>query len=117
MTRSDLIARLNNRFSQLTRQDVDQSVRTILDAIANQIAQNSRVEVRGFGSFNLHIRPPRLGRNPKTGEQVPVPEKRVPHFKPGVELRNRVNNSSEKWPFIAGGQEIDWGPPVGREVW
>lgn len=67
------------------------SVKAILDMIANHLIGNGRVEIRGFGSFSLHTRPPRLGRNPKTGLRVSVPEKRVPHFKPGVELRERVN--------------------------
>lgn len=95
MTRSELIDRLAARFSQLTRVDTELSVKTILDAISGHLAQGDRVEVRGFGSFSVHSRPPRLGRNPKTGERVPVPEKRVPHFKPGSELRDRVNGSDQ----------------------
>lgn len=91
MTRSELMARLHNQYSQLTRQDIDDAVRTILDAIANQIAENGRVEIRGFGSFSVHTLPPRMGRNPKTGDQVSVPVRRVPHFKSGVELRKRIN--------------------------
>ena len=91
MTRSDLISKLTKLFPQLTRQDVDVSIKSILETIAARLAENKRVEIRGFGSFNVQIRPPRLGRNPKTGERVRVPEKHVPHFKPGAELRDRVN--------------------------
>jgi len=90
MTRSELIANLALRFPQLVRPDAEQAVGEILDAIARTLAEGDRVEIRGFGSFALNYRPPRLGRNPKTGEQVPVPEKYVPHFKPGKELRELV---------------------------
>lgn len=96
MTRSELITKLASRFPQLTQVDADLSVKTILDAISIRLAQGGRVEIRGFGSFSVHSRPPRLGRNPKTGERVPVPEKFVPHFKPGIELRERVNIEPEK---------------------
>lgn len=89
--RSELIAKLASRFPQLTQADADLSVKTILDAISIRLAQGGRAEIRGFGSFSVHSRPPRLGRNPKTGERAPVPEKIVPHFKAGVELRARVN--------------------------
>lgn len=70
MTRSDLVSKLTKLFPQLTRQDVDVSIKTILETIAAHLAENNRVEIRGFGSFNVQIRPPRLGRNPKTGERV-----------------------------------------------
>lgn len=92
MTKSELIANLATRFPQLTHADVEIAVHSILQAIGTQLASGDRVEVRGFGSFTVHIRPPRRGRNPKTGEKVDVPAKAVPHFKPGVELRMRVNN-------------------------
>lgn len=92
MTRSELISKLATRFPQVIAQDAEASVKIILEAIGNTLINGNRVEVRGFGSFSLHVRPPRLGRNPKTGQKVSVPEKRVPHFKPGVELRERVNN-------------------------
>jgi integration host factor subunit beta len=91
MTRSELIERLAIHFAQLTRTDIDLAVKNILGAISSHLAQGGRVEIRGFGSFSLHSRPPRLGRNPKTGEPVKVPKKYVPHFKSGVELRERVN--------------------------
>ncbi len=91
MTRSELINRLAERFPQLVSKDAEYAVRTILDAMANTLAAGSRIEIRGFGSFALSHRPPRIGRNPKSGESVLVPEKRVPHFKPGKMLRERVD--------------------------
>lgn len=93
MIRSELIALLARRFPQFTHEDTELAVKAILDGIAEALVQNNRVEVRGFGSFNLTCRPPRIGRNPKTGEKVEVPAKAVPHFKPGKELRERVENS------------------------
>lgn len=93
MTRSELIAKLSSRFPGLVEQDSESAVKIILDAICRTLANGGRVEVRGFGSFSVHVRPPRRGRNPKTGEKVDVPVKAVPHFKPGVELRERVNNA------------------------
>ncbi len=91
MNRSDLTGQLASRFRQFTRQDVDLSLKAILDAIAKHLAGNGKVEIRGFGSFRLNVRPARNARNPKTGEKVAVPEKVVPHFKPGLELKRRVN--------------------------
>lgn len=95
MTRSELISRLASRFPQLTQQDANDSVIAILEAISEKLAAGGRVEIRGFGSFSVHGRPPRVGRNPKTGEKVMVPAKYVPHFKPGVEMRERVNLPAE----------------------
>lgn len=91
MTRSELINRLAERFPQLVLKDAEFAVRTILDAMAGSLANGSRIEIRGFGSFALSHRPPRIGRNPKSGETVLVPEKRVPHFKPGKNLREQVD--------------------------
>jgi integration host factor subunit beta len=91
MTKSELIARLAEHFPQLVAKDADFAVKTILDAMADSLADGQRIEIRGFGSFALNRRPPRIGRNPKSGERVMVPEKRVPHFKPGKELRERVD--------------------------
>ncbi len=91
MTKSELIARLAERYPQLVSKDAEFAVKTILDAMAATLAEGRRIEIRGFGSFALSRRPPRLGRNPKSGERVMVPEKRVPHFKPGKELRERVD--------------------------
>jgi integration host factor subunit beta len=83
MTRSDLVARLAERFSQLTQRDTEFAVKTILDAMSDALARGHRIEIRGFGSFSINRRPPRMGRNPRSGEQVVIPEKLVPHFKPG----------------------------------
>ena len=91
MTKSELIAQLAVRHPQLVATDAEMAVKTILDAVSKSLASGERVEIRGFGSFSLNYRPPRLGRNPKTGEKVEVPEKYVPHFKAGKELRERVD--------------------------
>lgn len=90
MTRSELIARLASRFPQLTQSDVAVSAATILDGIADRLAAGGRAEIRGFGSFQVNVRPPRLGRNPKTGDKVMVPAKTAPHFKAGKDLRAAV---------------------------
>ena len=95
MTRSELIARLAERYPQLVAKDAEFAVRTILEAMARTLADGHRIEIRGFGSFALSHRPPRVGRNPKSGEKVRVPEKYVPHFKAGKELRERVDTASE----------------------
>jgi integration host factor subunit beta len=94
VTKSELIAQLSVRFPQLVLKDAEIAVRTILDAMSQTLCEGERIEIRGFGSFSLNHRPPRLGRNPKTGETVPVPAKRVPHFKAGKELRDRVDESA-----------------------
>jgi integration host factor subunit beta len=91
MTKSELIAKLAARFPQLVVKDAELAVKSILDAMAEKLTAGERIEIRGFGSFSLNYRPPRLGRNPKTGEKVQVPEKYVPHFKAGKELRERVD--------------------------
>ena len=91
MTRSELIQRLTTKFSQLTIADAEASVIAILDGMANTLAQGGRIEVRGFGTFKLNYKPPRAGRNPKTGERVHVPERFTPHFKAGKELRESLN--------------------------
>lgn len=91
MTRSDLIAELAARFPQLQHKDAAVAVTTILDAITTSIKQGGRVEIRGFGSFSLSYRNPRIGRNPMTGAKVEVPAKWTPHFKAGLELRERVD--------------------------
>lgn len=98
MTRSDLVARLAERFPQLTQRDTEFAVRTVLDAMADALARGHRIEIRGFGSFSVSRRPPRVGRNPRSGEQVVVPEKRVPHFKAGKALRESVASSPPAAP-------------------
>ena len=91
MTKSELIARLAERFPQLVAKDAELAVKVILDAMTEALARGDRIEIRGFGSFSLNYRPPRVGRNPRSGERVDVPEKWVPHFKAGKELRERVD--------------------------
>ncbi len=90
MTRSDLVEELAARFGQLTQRDAELAVKTILDAVSDALVRGHRIEVRGFGSFSVTHRPPRLGRNPRSGEAVHIPPKRVPHFKPGKALREAV---------------------------
>ena len=90
MTRSDLVEELAARFSQLTHRDAEHAVKTLLDAMSDTLACGNRIEIRGFGSFSINRRPPRMGRNPRSGESVAIPEKRVPHFKPGKALREAV---------------------------
>lgn len=91
MTKSELIAALAARYPQLAARDTDYAVKTMLDAMTQALASGQRIEIRGFGSFSLSQRSPRVGRNPKSGEQVLVPGKQVPHFKAGKELRERVD--------------------------
>lgn len=91
MTRSELIERIAGLHPQLQLKDAELAVRVILDALSNALSKGGRAEIRGFGSFGLNYRPPRQGRNPKTGAKVKVPAKYVPHFKPGKELKERVD--------------------------
>lgn len=90
MTRSELIELLAQR-DGLKEGDVDAAVKTLLDHMAETLSAGGRIEIRGFGSFSLHRRPPRTGRNPRTGEAVEVKARCWPHFKPGKALRERVN--------------------------
>ncbi len=91
MTKSELIEVIAKKQRHLPAKDVELAVKHILDLMGNSLAAGERIEIRGFGSFSLHYRPPRMGRNPKTGEAVALSGKHVPHFKPGKELRERVN--------------------------
>jgi len=91
MTRSDLVEELAARFAQLTQRDGECAVKAILDAMNEALVRGHRIEIRGFGSFSINYRPPRMGRNPRSGESVSIPEKRVPHFKPGKALREAVD--------------------------
>jgi integration host factor subunit beta len=93
MTKSELIELLVDRHDQLSVKDIELSVKTMLDHMTESLSQGHRIEIRGFGSFSLHYRAPRTGRNPKTGESVSLDAKYVPHFKPGKELREQVNDS------------------------
>ena len=92
MTKSDLIENLSAKYQHLSAKEVEASIREILEQMANTLQSGDRIEIRGFGSFSLHYRAARVGRNPKTGEKVELLGKSVPHFKPGKELRERVNS-------------------------
>jgi len=91
VTKSELIEIIAARQSQLSTKDVELAVKTVLEHMSQALALGERIEIRGFGSFSLHYREPRRGRNPKTGDAVELTGKYVPHFKPGKELRERVN--------------------------
>ena len=96
MTKSELIAALADKQNQLPYKDIELSVKSIIDQLSEAMIEGKRIEVRGFGSFSLHYRAARTGRNPKTGESVSLASKYVPHFKPGKELRDMVNESMQK---------------------
>jgi len=96
MTRSDLVEELAARFSQLTHRDTEFAAKTLLDAMSDALVRGNRIEIRGFGSFSVNRRPPRMGRNPRSGERVAIPEKRVLHFKPGKALREAVDARTEE---------------------
>jgi len=101
MTKSELIEAIALKQTQLAQKDIDLAVKTLLEHMAQSLSSGERIEIRGFGSFSLHYRPPRTGRNPKTGTPVKLPGKHVPHFKPGKELRERVNLEEEELSSIA----------------
>ena len=91
MNRSDLVTEMATRFDQLSQSDAEMAVTTLLEAMGNAIARGHRIEIRGFGAFSVKQQAPRMGRNPRNGDSVAVPERRVAHFKPGKELREKVN--------------------------
>ena len=93
MTKSELIDCIAGKQAQLSSKDVELAVKSILEYMSQILSEGGRIEIRGFGSFSLHYRVPRIGRNPKTGSPVALSGKYVPHFKPGKELRDRVNSS------------------------
>lgn len=93
MTKSELIERIANSQDHLPPKDVEMAVKMIIESMTQSLVRDDRIEVRGFGSFCLHFREPRVGRNPKTGDSVELTGKYVPYFKPGKELRDRVNDS------------------------
>lgn len=95
MTKSELIERIVEKQGQLSAKDVELAIKTMLEHMSHALSTGERIEIRGFGSFSLHYRAPRVGRNPKTGDAVELDGKFVPHFKPGKELRDRVNESLE----------------------
>ena len=98
VTKSELIEKISDKIPQLSSRDVELSVKTLLDKIIDSLSTGSRTEVRGFGSFSVHYRKPRIGRNPKSGDSVSLPGKNAAHFKPGKVLRNKINNL----------HDIDW---------
>ncbi len=91
MTKSELIEKLAEQHDHISVKDVEVSIKSIIDNMAESLSSGDRIEIRGFGSFSLHYRAPRIGRNPKSGESVELGAKYVPHFKPGKELRERVD--------------------------
>ncbi len=93
MTKSELIEYIADKQDHLPVRDVELAVKLLLDHMSEMLSEGERIEIRGFGSFSLHYRAPRMGRNPKTGEPVRLEGKYVPHFKPGKEMRDRVNES------------------------
>jgi integration host factor subunit beta len=93
MTKSELIELIARKQKHLPGKDVELAVKHMLELMSNALSSGQRIEIRGFGSFSLHFRPPRLGRNPKTGDAVALAGKHVPHFKPGKDLRDRVNDN------------------------
>ncbi len=98
MTKSELIENLALKQTQLSVRDVELAVKAIIDMMGQSLATGERIEIRGFGSFSLHYRSPRTGRNPKTGDSVQLSGKYVPHFKPGKDLREQVDESKERYP-------------------
>lgn len=96
MTKSELIERIAESQDQLSPKDIELAVKLVIEYMSQSLAACERIEIRGFGSFSVHYREPRIGRNPKTGEPVKLDGKHVPHFKPGKELRDRVNDSLKK---------------------
>jgi len=96
MTKSEIIEMIAHKQMHLPLKDVELSIKHILDLMSNSLSNGRRIEIRGFGSFSLHYRAPRIGRNPKTGEPVSLPGKYVPHFKPGKDLKMQVNKGKEK---------------------
>lgn len=100
VTKSELIEALAKQQPHLPIKDVEMAIKCIIEKMNHALSSGDRIEIRGFGSFSLHMRPPRVGRNPKTGESVQLSKKFVPHFKPGKELRDRVDESSGKYKII-----------------
>lgn len=99
MVKSELINRIANRQESLSLKDVELSVNHIIERMSTSLGKGERIEIRGFGSFSLHYRPPRKAHNPKTGARVFTDAKYSPYFKPGKDLRDRVNNSRESFPI------------------
>ncbi|MFT6371594.1 MAG: integration host factor subunit beta [Gammaproteobacteria bacterium] len=94
LTKSDLIDNLSKNQTHLAYKDVELAVKSLIEMMSTSLSNGKRIEIRGFGSFSLHYRPPRTGRNPKSGDKVSLSGKHVPHFKPGKELRDRANSQT-----------------------
>ena len=95
ITKSELIEKISAKIPQLGNKDVELSVKALIDKVIDSLATGERTEIRGFGSYSVHYRKPRIGRNPKTGDSVSLPGKNAAHFKPGKVLRNKINNSHD----------------------
>lgn len=100
MTKSELIEAIARQQPHLALKDVELAVKCVIEQMSQSLSTGERIEIRGFGSFSLHYRPPRMGRNPKTGTSVALSSKHVPHFKPGKELRDRVDSSKESCKIV-----------------
>jgi len=96
VVKSELIRALNEKLPELQVRDVELALNCILGQMADALVQGKRIEIRGFGGFDLHCRPPRIARNPKTGGVINLPAKVAVHFKPGKEMRGRVNAARDK---------------------
>lgn len=107
MVKSELIARIASKQSQLSLKDIELSINHIVECMSDSLGNGRRIEIRGFGSFSLHHRPPRKAHNPKTGARVFTAAKYTPHFKPGKDLRDRVNESRKTYPIIKHVDESD----------
>ncbi len=107
LTKSDLIESMSRSQRHLERKDVELAVKGLLEKMSQELAGGNRIEIRGFGSFSLHFRAARMGRNPKSGDAVPLRGKYVPHFKPGKELRERVNANASSTNLSSDNQTND----------
>lgn len=101
VVKSELIQKLSDKLPDMQARDVELALNCIIEYMAKSLESGERIEIRGFGSFSVRTRPARNARNPKTGESVKLPAKAVVHFKPGLELRDRVNDSSGKYEIKA----------------
>lgn len=107
MVKSELITNIANKQTTLSFKDIELGINHILECMSDNLGKGERIEIRGFGSFSLHHRPPRKAHNPKTGQRVYTVAKYTPHFKPGKDLRDRVNESHTRVP-IKGGEESEF---------
>ena len=105
MVKSELIAKIASKQTHLSLKDIELGINHIVERMSNSLGKGHRIEIRGFGSFSLHYRPPRKAHNPKTGARVYTAAKHTPHFKPGKDLRDRVNENREHYPIINHGDD------------